>query len=133
MNIQTVCGILIVAALLVMALRQYRPDLAMTVGILAGLGASFVAVGCLSGILQTVNDLFAKTSVGADAASLLIKAMGICLLTQLTADVCRDAGESHLASRAEFAGKTVMLILALPLFKQVLELALLFVNGSDAP
>ena len=49
---------------------------------------------------------------------ILLKTLGVCFLTQLSADSCRDAGEGALAAKVELAGKLFIVILALPLFQQ---------------
>lgn len=61
---------------------------------------------------------------------MVVKATGVCLLTQLTADTCRDAGETALAGKAELAGRFVLLALAVPLFADVLELVTALINGQ---
>lgn len=63
---------------------------------------------------------------------ILFKALGICLITQLASDACRDAGEAALASKADLAGKVTLLVLALPLFQKIGELAVSLINGQGA-
>jgi len=58
-----------------------------------------------------------------------LRAAGVCLVTQLTADTCRDAGESSLASKAELAGRFLLLVMALPLFERILTLITTVVMG----
>lgn len=43
------------------------------------------------------------TGLTGDYAAVLFKAVGICLLTQLAGDVCRDSGESSIGSKTELA------------------------------
>lgn len=45
-------------------------------------------------------------------------------------DACKDAGESALASKAELAGKLMLLMLALPLFEKIAQLAASLINGE---
>ena len=52
------------------------------------------------------------------------------VLTQLAADACKDAGESALASKAELAGKVGLIMLSLPLFQKIAELAVSLMNGK---
>jgi stage III sporulation protein AD len=131
MDIGVICGVLAITAFLSLLLRQYRPELALAIGVLAGVAVSLVLIRVLAAPLERAQQLMEKAGLGGDTAVLLVKSLGICLLTQLTADVCRDAGEAGLASRAELAGKAALLLLALPLFGQLLELALLLMKGGD--
>ena len=130
MSVTTVCGLLVIAALVTVLLRQYRPELALAVGIAAGAAVSVAAVLTLAGPLKSLQDTLERAGIRGDTVLLLIKSLGICLLTQLTVDLCRDAGENGMASRAELAGKTAMLLLLLPLLQQVGELALMLMGGT---
>ena len=63
------------------------------------------------------------TGLTGDYAAILFKAVGICLLTQLAGDVCRDSGESSIASKIELAGRAAILLTAMPLIQEVLSWA----------
>ena len=54
----------------------------------------------------------------------MLKGLGICYLTQLASDICRDSGEGTLAVQSEMAGKTALLLISLPLFEKTVQLAL---------
>ncbi len=109
-------------------LRRYQPELALGVGLLAG-------VAVLAGLLKTVLPLLQRVQVLAENAAvptaymgILLKGLGICLLTQIAADTCRDAGETALANKAELVGKVLLLAVALPLFEEIIALALSLVQ-----
>jgi stage III sporulation protein AD len=56
-------------------------------------------------------------------AKVMTRALGVSLLTKLSCDACRDAGESGLADGVELAGRSVILLLSLPLVKEILGFA----------
>ena len=60
----------------------------------------------------------------------MFKAAGICFLAQFAGDACRDAGETALASRVETAARLAMTAAALPLFRQLAEMALTLIGGG---
>ena len=62
----------------------------------------------------------------------VLKAAGITLLTQLTADTCRDAGETALAAKAELVGRVLLLAVAVPLFQDLLTLVTALMSGQEA-
>ena len=64
-----------------------------------------------------------RAGVNTEYAEILLKSLGVCLLVQFAADACRDAGESSLAGKIEFAGRVSVAVLALPLFRAVIDLA----------
>ena len=57
----------------------------------------------------------------------LLKIMGIAYLAEFGSQICRDAGEGVIAGKVEFAGKLLILVMALPLLAAVLETILNFV------
>ena len=54
----------------------------------------------------------------------MIQILWICLITQVACDTCRDIGETAIAARLETAGKAAMLLLAMPVFSELLQQAL---------
>ena len=58
-----------------------------------------------------------------DALRILFKTLGVAVVTQLAADLCRDAGESAMAGKVELCGKAAVLALSLPLASDLLRLA----------
>lgn len=121
----------VVAAFLTVVLRRYLPEQALAVGLIGG--AVILAVAGIDAIpvLDEIRTLLSDGGVSGEYVTVLFKALGVCLLTQLAADACRDAGEQGLAAKAEFAGKIAMLVLALPLFRKVSDIALSLIRGGS--
>lgn len=123
-------GITVVAAFLAVLLRRYHPEYSMAIGLITGilvLALLLTQVAPVVGRLQTLLD---SSSLPSEYGLILCKALGVCLLTQLAADACRDAGENAMAEKAELAGKVFLLLLALPLFEKIAELAVQLINGE---
>ena len=98
-------------------LRQYRSEYA----IFSQLVSSAVLVFLIGDGIRDALDafsLFSKLgSVPAQYVSVLIKVLGISVVTQLTSDTCRDSGNSAAATRLEFSGKVLIVTAALPVIK----------------
>lgn len=124
MELTTILSMLLVAAFLTVLLRRYRPELAMGVGITAGVIALLAILKTAAPAIAQLQSLLEGAALPQAYTTILFKALGICLLTQLTADACRDAGETALAAKAELTGKLLLLVLSLPLFEKITSLAL---------
>lgn len=74
---------------------------------------------------------FCKMS-GADNGyiELLLRITGVALITQFAADICNDSGLSALSSKVEFAGKTVILVMSLPVIEALLKFATGLINAK---
>ena len=83
-----------------------------------------------SPLVAYLKELSAATGL-APYAEFLLKALGIAVLSQVAADICRDAGESGIGNGVELAGKIELLILCLPLVKELFRAAKdLFAMGA---
>lgn len=126
MSILSIAGIAVVAAALCAMLRRYNAEYAVLTGVGAGI---LITVQILLSVEPAVASIMALlSSVQGGYLLVVLKALGVCLLAQFSADACLDAGEKALASRVEFAGRIAVVILALPLFEEIAEAVLSLVG-----
>ena len=104
-----VAGISITAVLLAKMLQRYAAEQAMLLTLLLG-------------TMLTAAAIVAMTPVLTQQTACITKAIGICCITQLAADVCRDAGESALTTAVLLTGKIALLLLALPMIAPLTKL-----------
>ena len=120
----------VVAAFLAVLLREQKPELALALSVAVGL----IVLGALTKELRTViegiRSLLSGASLSWEYGKTVFKAMGICLITQLSADACRDAGERAMAEKVELAGKLSLMVLALPLFEKIAQLSAALMSGE---
>ena len=117
----------VLCVLVILILRKESPDSAITLRMIAGVGLAVTCISAMSPVIEYVNEIGSSFGQGdeiAEAASVLLKALGVCLLTHVCATVCRDSGEGSVAYYVELGGKIEILILSLPLIKQMIDLAL---------
>lgn len=109
-----------VVALLI--LRSYRPEWAPLLRIAVTVVALGLTLSLVTTILGYVSELAEVTGgVSQEGWSILLKALGVAFLTEISASVCRDSGEAGLATWVETAGKLEVLLLSFPLIKTVLD------------
>lgn len=113
----------LVGTVLALILGQYRPEFRMLVTAAVTLLLMAMVLERLSPVLEQLRSTMELTGLTGDYAAILFKALGICLLTQLAGDVCRDSGESSIASKIELAGRAAILLTAMPLIQEVLAWA----------
>jgi len=114
----------VTAAVLALVVRRGSPEAAR----LLTLGAAVVVLLSLAGGLETLmvflDQLVEESGLPRELFVPLYKTVGIALVVKLGGGLCRDAGETALASVVETAGAVCALIAALPLLRAVLELLL---------
>ena len=91
-------------------------------------GSAVVVALALAGVVKELlaflGELGSASGVSADLFVPLYKTIGIALVVQVGGNLCRDAGESALASVVETAGTLCALLAALPLLRAVLDMLL---------
>ena len=115
-------GICVIAALLGLVLRRGSPEVTLLLALSAA-AAVLLALGQpLGELLAFLDSLTAQAGVSAALFRPLYKIVGIALVIKVGGGLCRDAGESALASVLELAGTVCALLTARPLLQAVLEL-----------
>lgn len=129
-TVAAVIGVLLCAAMLCTVLRTQRPEIATCLALAAGAAVLFLILKQILPLIGAVRRMLTAGNLSEQYVAVVLKAAAVCLLTQLTADTCRDAGETALAGKAELTGRILMLVLAVPLFEEILSLVTALVSGQ---
>ena len=114
----------IICAVLVVVVRQQRPELAVIVQ-LAGIAVlAILSIEYLKNILAETDGLFSEVEFLNDGyLELLVKILWIAAVTKIGSDICKDSANSALATIVELVGKTVILAMCLSLIKTLAEIS----------
>lgn len=129
MDIVKIAFLAILTAMLYALLRQLKPEMAplLVLG-----GAAVVLVALAENLLDvsgSVNEMMELAGIEKENVSILMKALGICVVTQFAADICYDNSCSSMAAAVELAGRIGAFVLAMPMLKSVAQLAIGLING----
>lgn len=114
-----IAALTLVAGVFSLALKKSQPAYAFLVSSCAAVGLAAAVLAQLGPVLNWLQGLGGYSQ--ADFLNPLLKTLGIALVSQLAADLCRDAGLAAAASTAELSGRMLILLQALPLFKDLLD------------
>lgn len=123
MDILKILGICLIVAVLCVLLRQYKPEYALLISALGGTMLLIFLVGQIVPAFSSLKTFLSRFGLEAFYFTVALKAVGIGYITQFIADTCRDAGQGAIASKAEFAGRSGIFLLSIPLLQKILELA----------
>jgi stage III sporulation protein AD len=121
MVIVQVAVIGVIATVLAVVLRKDRPEYALQIGIAAGVIILFLVIGSVSQVVRYVSELAAAYSIDTAYVGIVLKIIGVAYIAEFAAQVCKDAGESSIASKVELAGKILICLLALPVMKALID------------
>ena len=111
----------LIALIIIVILKQYRPEFAMYVSLTAGVIIFALIFARLSGIIEILKNLSANASINSEFLILLIKITGIAILTEFAVSVCRDSGENAIASKIDMGGKVIIMSMSIPILCGLLE------------
>ncbi len=124
MDIVKIIGIGFIAVIIIIILKQYRPEFAIYVSILAGILILLIAINSISGIVNLLQDIANRTNVNSEFLKILIKITGIAILTEFAVSICKDSGETAVASKIDIGGKVIIISMSIPIIKALLETVL---------
>ncbi len=122
MDVVSVVVLALLAALMAVVLKQYKPEYAVVITIIT---AAVILIGIISMIVPIISEIrkmMDQAAIDYDYITILIKAVGICYITQFASDVCKDAGQISISNKIELAGKVALCLSALPLYRDLLSL-----------
>lgn len=122
MSSLTVCAAGIVASVLALILKKNNAEYSFILTVSASAMIIMYIAGALIEAVSGVKDLFASSNMSVTYLTLLLKCVGICFLTEFTCDTCKDAGQAALADIVLFSGRLFVLVSALPLFSELLNI-----------
>lgn len=116
-------GFCLLTAVMVMILRQMHPQSAGLLSVAFGVMAVGAALPQLGAYVQIIRSFLASLGLEAQYYQVMLKAMGIVLITQLAVQVCQDMDAPSIAARAEFFGRLALVGIAVPIFMELTQMA----------
>lgn len=121
MEIVQIVGLGFIVTLLILILRNQRPEIAVQLSITMAAIIFLLVLAKIDVVLNLFRDLAEKASINQLYLNTILKIIGIAYITEFGAQVCRDAGEGAVAGKIEFAGKVLVMVMAIPIIALVLE------------
>lgn len=121
MEIIKIVGIGLIALVIILILRQYKPEFAIYVSLIAGIAILFISLGKLSGIVNLLKDISSRASINSQFLSLLLKITGIAFLTEFAVSISNDCGETAIANKIDLGGKVLIIVISIPIITALLE------------
>lgn len=121
MDIVKVIGIGLIALIIIIIVRQYKPEFTLYVSLLAGALILLFIMDKLEGIIDLLTTLSNKTAINNEFLVLLIKITGIAFLTEFAVSLCKDTGESAIANKIDMGGKVIIVSMSIPIISSLLE------------
>ena len=120
MDIIKIIGVGFTTLIVTIMLKEYRKDFAVYAALIGGTIILYYIIGYLQNIVNFLNGL-ADSGINSEFISLLIKITGISILTEFAVSICKDSGESAIASKVDLGGKLLVISLSIPVISATLS------------
>lgn len=121
MEIIQIVGLGFVVTLLILIIRQQKPELAVQLSLTLATIIFLMVLAKIQLVLNVFRDLADKANISQMYLNTILKIIGIAYITEFGSQVCRDAGEGAVAAKIEFAGKILIMVMAIPIIALVLD------------
>lgn len=130
MDITKIVGIAFVSIIVISMIKQHRPEFATYASVIAGCIILFLTINELTPIISMLQSLSDKMGVSSKFFAILLKITGIAYLTEFGTNICKDSGETAVASKVELAGKILIISLSIPILTTLMETLLGLIWGE---
>lgn len=107
---------------LVMILMLRRQEMGLLLGIAVCVMVVLAAMEYLKPVMELAESVKEMGNLDEDMLMILLKCVGIGLLTEITGMVCADSGSSSLGKSLQLLGTAVILWLSVPMFTALLDM-----------
>lgn len=116
-----IAGISLITLVLVIVLKNTKREFAFILTLCSSILLFSIVVNDFVNVINRIYLISSEISGLEPYISLMVKILGVTLITQFVVDLCRDSGENALASQTEITSKIIILIMILPLFEAVIN------------
>ncbi len=112
----------LITCLATLIVKPVRSDFAIFIAIAGGLVILFLILDYVSDIFEVFKNIISTTGVSSELYKILIKIIGIGYLIEFAVGVCNDTGNSSLGDKILLGGKIVIMVMALPIVTNILQI-----------
>ena len=118
-EILKIIGAAVLVAVLAFIFKELKKEYASIILIAGGIFITLWSLAYIFPVINYLRELTGSSEI-SEYFNIILKVLGISFLVQVGSDICRDLGEESIASKVEFAGKAVILVIVLPVLKSVI-------------
>lgn len=121
MEIVKIIGVGLTSLIIIIILKQYKPEFVVYVSLISGIIILFLVLDKLSGIIDLLTEISNKANANNKFLGILLKITGIAFLTEFAVNVCKDSGETAIANKVDLGGKVIIVSISIPIISSLLE------------
>ena len=111
----------IISALIIICFKNANSELAAPVSVASGLLILLMTVSYVKEFVSFFGDIASVAGIDEGIYKIVLKVLAISYLSEFASGAVEDLGQKNLSEKIQFAGKAIMIVLAIPLLKNLIE------------
>lgn len=111
----------ICAAIIAVILKQYCREQSLLLTIFVCGAVILGAAEMLGSVMSELKEMFGSAGLDEGYTSVIFKSAAICIITEITRNICIDSGESAMASASVIWGKMTLTYMSMPLLLRIVD------------
>ena len=116
------CGGVLIAVILILTLGNHGKEMGSLLGLFVCCMVILLALRYLQPVLNLIRQLQGIGDLDYSMIGILLKVVGIGLISEIVALICADAGNAALGKTLQLLSASVILWLSIPLFEELTAL-----------
>jgi stage III sporulation protein AD len=117
-------GVGLLATVLILVVREQKPVFAFLLAVFVGAAIFLELIGKIDRVVSVLEELADRSGVPSVYLRTMLKVIGVAYIAEFGAQIVRDAGLESVAGKIEFAGKMLILVMAVPIIGVMIETVL---------
>lgn len=122
MEIIKIAALALCAVALIVLVKNFKPEFGVFTAIACSIVILYFLIDSLRYGFAYIANLYNGLEHGKSYFPIIIKVLAIAYITEFTAQLCKDAGESAIAAKVELGGKIIIFCVAIPVFTSIFSL-----------
>lgn len=114
MDIIKIAALGFAGIILGLMLKEVKPEYSFYISFAAGICILLLAASKVTYLIQSIQKIQNNIPVDASHIGILMKMIGITYIGQFSANICKDAGYSAIATQIEMFSKLSIMVLSMP-------------------
>ncbi|CAM4232127.1 stage III sporulation protein AD [Paenibacillus tarimensis] len=130
MEIIQIVGLGLIATVLILVIKEHKPMFAFLLAAFTGIYVFLFLIGKIDAVIQVLKELAERSGIPSVYLQTILKIIGIAYIAEFGAQIVRDAGQESIATKIEFAGKVLILVMGVPIIGVIIETVLGLMPGG---
>lgn len=104
--------------------KNYNKTVSVMLSVFGAIAIFILVSDKIADIVSSLTHLSEGISATYEYIKLMVKVLGITLISQFVSDICKDSGEITLSSVVLLSAKIVVISMILPLFETVINIVI---------